>query len=75
MMAYFHAGPSQVVCFIHEDRRVKSNMRTMRNIYAILRKELKHASGGCLRSFGYRSAECCLSPTGYYNCKNKEYFY
>ena len=44
------------------------------NIYAILSKELKHASGGCIRSYGYRPAECYLSPKGYYNCKNKEIF-
>lgn len=64
---------TQVVCFIHEDCTVKSNMIST-NIYAILSKELEHASGGCIRSYGYRPAECCLSPKGYYNCKNKEIF-
>lgn len=64
---------TQLVCFIHEDCTVKSDMIST-NIYAILSKELEHASGGCIRSYGYRPAECCLSPKGYYNCKNKEIF-
>lgn len=64
---------TQVVCFILEDCTVKSNMLST-NIYAILSKELKHASGGCISSYDYRPVECCLSSKGYYNCKNKEIF-